>query len=96
MVFLGSSSYAIMDLSLVSLSLSQGEIDFLSLEGVEDVGGEDNFELSMVGRFLIDCSINFNFMRVQLSHLWRLGKGVCISKLDNQRYDNHGRMTTIC
>ena len=75
-----------MDLSLVALSLSQGETDFLSLEGVEDVGGEDNFELSMVGRFLTYCSINVNFMRVRLSHLWRSGKGVCISELDNQRY----------
>ena len=44
------------------LSLSHEGIEFLSLEGVEDVGGEDNFELSLVGRFLRDRSINFNFM----------------------------------
>ena len=75
-----------MDLSLTALSLSQGETEFLSLEGVDDVGGEETFELSLVGRFLTDRSINFNFMRDRLSHLWRPGKGVCISELDNQRY----------
>ena len=63
-----------MDLSLTALSLSQGEIEFLSLVGVDDVGGEDTFELSLVGQFLTDRSINFNFMRDRLSHLWRLGK----------------------
>ena len=77
---------AIMDLSLADLSLSQGEIEVLSLEGVDDVGGEETFELSLVGRFLTDRSINFNFMRDRLSHLWRPGKGVCISELANQRY----------
>ena len=75
-----------MDLSLPDLSLSHEEIEFLSLKGVEDVGGEDNFELSLVGRFLIDCSIDFNFMQDQLSNLWRPGKGVCIYESDNQRY----------
>ena len=75
-----------MDLSLSALSLSQGETEFLSLEGVDDVGGENTFELSLVGRFLTDRSINFNFMRDRLSHLWRPGKGVCISEFANQRY----------
>ena len=75
-----------MDLSLTTLSLSQGETEFLSLEGVDDIGGENTFELSLVGRFLTDRSINFNFMRDRLSHLWRPGKGVCISKFANQRY----------
>ena len=75
-----------MDLSLTALSLSQGETEFLSLERVVDVGGENTFELSLVGRFLTDRSINFNFMRDRLSHLWRPGKGVCISELANQRY----------
>ena len=75
-----------MDLSLTTLSLSQGETEFLSLEGVDDVGGENTFELSLVGRFLTDRSINFNFMRDRLSHLWRPGKGVCISEFTNQRY----------
>ena len=75
-----------MDLSLTALSLSQGETEFLSLEGVDDVGGEDTFELSLVGRFLTDRSINFNFMRDRLSHIWRPGNGVCISELANQRY----------
>ena len=83
---LGSSLYAIMDLSLTALSLSQRKTEFLSLEGVDDVGGEDTFELSLVGRFLTDRSINFNFMRDRLSHLWRPGKGVCISELANQWY----------
>ena len=75
-----------MDLSLTALSLSQGETEFLSLEGVDDVGGENTFELSLIGRFLTDHSINFNFMRDRLSYLWRPGKGVCISELANQRY----------
>ena len=75
-----------MDLSLTALSLSQGETEFLSLEGVDDVGGENTFELILVGRFLTDRSINFNFMRDLLSHLWRPGKGVSISELTNQRY----------
>ena len=75
-----------MDLSLTALSLSQGETEFLSLEGVDDVGGENTFELSLVGRFLTDRSINFNFMRDRFSHLQRPGKGVCISELVNQRY----------
>ena len=75
-----------MDLSLTTLSLSEGETEFLSLEGVDDVGGENMFELSLVGRFLTDRSINFNFMRDRLSHLWRPGKGVCISEFANQRY----------
>ena len=74
MVFLGSSYYAIMDISLVALSLSQGETEFLSLERVEEVGGEDNFELSLVGRFLTYRSINFNFMWDRLSHPWRSGE----------------------
>ena len=54
-----------MDLSLAYLSLSYKETKFLSLEGVEDVGGEEKFELSMVGRLkhivpsnLISCRIN--------------------------------------
>ena len=67
--FLGSSFYAIMDLSMTALSLSQGETEFLSLEGVDDVGGEETFELSLVGRFLTNRSINFNFMWDHLSHL---------------------------
>ena len=75
-----------MDLSLTAFSLSQGETEFLSLEGVDDVGGEHTFELSLVGRFLTDHSINLNFMRDRLSHLWRPRKGVCISELANQRY----------
>ena len=53
---------------------------------MDDVEGEDNFELSMVGRFLTDRSINFNFMPNRLSHMWRSRKGVCIFELDNQRY----------
>ena len=61
--FLGSLSYAIMDLSLADLSLPHEETKFLSLEGVEDVGSKDNFEFSMVGRFLTYHSINFNFMQ---------------------------------
>ena len=74
------------DLSLADLSLSHEETKFLSLEEVENAGGDDNFELSMVGRFLTDRSINFNFMRNRLSNLWRLGKGVCFFERDNQRY----------
>ena len=75
-----------MDLFLTALSLSQGETEFLSLEGVDDVGGENTFELSLIGQFLTDRSINFNFMRDRLSHLWMPGKGVCIYELTNQMY----------
>ena len=75
-----------MDLSLVDLSLSQGETEVLSFEGVDDVGGENTFELSLVGRFITSRSINFNFMWDRLSHIWRSGNGVCIYELANQRY----------
>ena len=71
---------------MTALSHSQGETEFLPLEGVDDVGGENTFELSLIGRFLTDRSINFNFMWDHLSHLWRSGKGVCIYELANQRY----------
>ena len=70
-LFMYFNKHSHMDLSLTALSLSQGETEFLSLEGVDDVGGENTFELSLVGRFLTDRSINFNFMRDRLSHLLR-------------------------
>ena len=60
--------------------------DHPTVARINIVEGEDNFELSMVGRFLIDRSINFNFMSDRLSHMWRSRKGVCISELDTQRY----------
>ena len=64
-----------MDLSLTALSLFQGEIEFLSLEEVDDVGGENTFELSLVGRFLANRSF----------HQLQLYAGSFISSLETRK-----------
>ena len=37
-----------MDISLTDLSIFQGETEVLSLKGVDDIGREETFELSLV------------------------------------------------
>lgn len=36
----------------------------------------------MFGRFLTEGMVNYEIMKDTLSKLWRLGKGICITKLE--------------
>lgn len=75
-----------METSLEGLSL--GEEDELGLEFdmEQHVHNEVNYDLCLVGRFLIDKNIRFNSMKERMAAVWRPGKGVFIKDLGKGRY----------
>ena len=61
-------------ISLQHLSLSHIEADEFFIEGVPEKSNKGSFDLCLVGRFLIDRSINFHIMR-EIGQSTKTGKG---------------------
>lgn len=68
-----------------NINLSTEEDDELILggDGEEDPGRD--IELCLVGRFLTDQFLNFNFTRSRLASIWNPRRGVAIKEIGEQR-----------
>ncbi|XP_075479012.1 uncharacterized protein At4g02000-like [Primulina tabacum] len=73
-----------MERFMENLTLSKDE-EVIIEENTIPIEGSDQ-ELCLVGRFLIDRSINFNAMKNRLASIWRSGKGICIKELEGNLY----------
>lgn len=53
---------------------------------LEAIYGIVDTRWALVGRFLSDIPIDFNVMKNMLAGLWKLGKGMLVKDLGNNRF----------
>lgn len=74
-----------MENMMENLNLSVEEDDELIINDEVDGGQEGNIELCLVGRFITDQTLNFNFVRSRLASIWKPRRGVSIKEIGDQR-----------
>lgn len=68
------------------LHLSHEEDEELILEEGSIPTDNSSVDLSLVGRFLTDQTVNFNLMRSRMASIWRPEKGVFMKEIGQGRY----------